>query len=98
MSTKNYSFETSKPAYQENKANSKERQCEKVLNAVRFGANNLLQISEATGILQAIVSARCNDLINEGKIQYLDFVTYKDRKRKKIQLTKPKKFIQSELF
>ena len=98
--SENYSFQTSLPAYKENKVNSKERQCEKVLNAIRSGANNLLQISDNTGILQAVVSARISDLINENKVQYLDFVTYKDRKRKKIELVikEPKKLIQSELF
>jgi recombinational DNA repair protein RecT len=94
----NYSFQTSMPAYLENKENSKERQCEKVLNAVRNGADNLLQISERIGIPQAIVSARCADLKSEKKIEYCDFVIYKDRKRKKIQLYKPKPLIQSELF
>lgn len=99
MST-NYSFETSLPAYKENKVGAKERQCEKVLSSIRNGCNNLLQISEETGILQAIVSARCTDLIKENKIQYLDFVTYKDRKRKKIELIvkEPKHFVQLSLL
>ena len=80
----NYSYATSYPAYVENKENSKQLQCEKVLNAIKAGADNLLEISDRTGILQAIVSARVNDLINEGIIEYNGFVYYKDRKRKKI--------------
>lgn len=98
MKESNYSFETSKPAYLENKEKSKDKQCQKVLQAVKGGANNLLHISEIIGIPQAIVSARCNDLINEGKIEYYDFVKYKDRKRKKIQLVEKQPLKQIELF
>jgi hypothetical protein len=94
----NYSFETSKPAYLDNKENARERQLERVLGAVKAGADNLLQISEKTGILQATVSARVSDLIKEKKIEYHDFVNYKDRKRKKIQLYKRKPLVQISLF
>lgn len=86
----NYSFETSLPARKENLATNKKTQCEEVYSFVERGANNLLQVSELTGILQAIVSARVNDLIEENKVCYLGFTIYKNRKRKKIIIVKTK--------
>lgn len=79
-----YSFSTSYPAYQENLQFNKRTQCDEVLGFILKGANNLLQISEASGIPQAIVSARVSDLINESKIEYRGFTVYKNRKRKRI--------------
>lgn len=99
--SENYSWQTSYPVYVENQAFNKRRQCDEVLSIIRKGANNLLQISEVSGIPQAIISARVNDLIKEEKIKYADFTVYKDRKRKKICLIKlspASKFEQSELF
>jgi predicted transcriptional regulator len=80
----NYSFETSYPAYRENEASNKTRQCDEVFQFIKRGANNLLQISELTGLPQSTIAARINDLISESKIKYDGFVVYEDRKRKRI--------------
>ncbi len=85
----NYSFETSLPAFKENKALNKHRQCDLILGIVRKGANNLLQISQVSGIPQAIVSARIYDLIEDGKVKYEGKLNYNDRVRKKIVLIVP---------
>ncbi len=79
----NYSFATSLPAYQDN-ASTKQKQSEAILSLIKSGVNNLLMLSEVTGLPQSTVSGRCNDLITEGKIFYSGFVTYNNRKRKKI--------------
>lgn len=91
----NYSYLTSLPAYLENKAERKDSQCEKVLSFIKGGCNNLLLISEKSGITQAIVSARVNDLIEEGKCIYSGHVVYNNRLRKKIVLAV---LVQKELF
>lgn len=85
----NYSFETSKPAYQFNQANAAKKQCEKVLNAVINGAETLKEIEEVTGIPQAIVSARMSDLEKEKKLMYFGKVVYKKFTRKRIVLAIP---------
>lgn len=95
----NYSFETSYEPYLENKAFNKRTQCEEVLKFIKKGANNLLQISALSGIPQAIVSARVNDLIDENKAKYDGCIIFNDRKRKKIIAIKPEiKITQKELF
>ncbi len=80
----NYSYETSLPPYLENKALNKQRQCDMVLEIIKRKANNLLQISQVSGIPQAIISARVNDLIKESKVAYLGKVIYNNRLRKQI--------------
>lgn len=85
----NYSFETSHKPYKENIAFHKQRQCDLILGIAKRGANNLLQISQVSGIPQAIVSARASDLINEGKIVYEGHVVFNNRLRKKIVITQP---------
>ena len=93
----NYSFETSYPPFKEKPA-FKRTQCDEVLAIIKKGANNLLQLSEVSGITQAIISARVNDLIDEHKIKYEGFTYYRERKRKKICLiTAPVKGVQKEL-
>ncbi len=94
----NYSFATSLPPYQDNAA-IKRRQADEVLAFINKGANNLLQLSQLTGLPQSTIAGRCNDLIEEGKIMYSGHTVYADRKRKKIVAVK--RIIegkQSELF
>jgi aryl-alcohol dehydrogenase-like predicted oxidoreductase len=94
----NYSFETSLPAYQE-RPTEKRRQCDNILQFIKRGVDNLLQLSEVTGLPQSTVSGRVNDLKTEGKIDYPGYVVYKDRKRKRIIAIKPEiKITQKELF
>lgn len=95
----NYSYETSYAPYKENQALNKRTQCDEVLKFIKKGANNLLQISALSGIPQAIVSARVNDLINENKAKYDGCIIFNDRKRKKIVAIKQEiKITQKELF
>lgn len=84
----NYSYETSYPPYLENRAINKRTQCDEVLSIIKRGANNLLQVAEVSGIPQAIISARVNDLIEELKVRYEGFTVYNNRKRKKIIIVK----------
>jgi hypothetical protein len=92
----NYSYETSYAPFKENQALNKRRQCDEVLQFIKKGANNLLQISNLSGIPQAIVSARVNDLINEERAKYEGCIIFNNRKRKRI---KPEiKITQTELF
>ncbi len=83
----NYSFETSYPPYIEG-ATIKKRQQDELLAFIIKGVNNLLQLSQLTGLPQSTVSGRINDLINECKIKYEGFTVYADRKRKKIVVVK----------
>jgi hypothetical protein len=95
----NYSFETSLPAYLENKALRKKRQCDEVLAFIKKGANNLLQISNLMGIPQSIVSARMTDLMEEKRARYEGKTIYNNRERKRIIAIKPEVSIkQAELF
>lgn len=89
----NYSYATSHPPYLENSSH-KEIQKFKVLGLISQGANNLLQISEQSNILQAIVSARVNGLIQDGTVKYSGFVIFRGRKRKRIVISNP----QTNLF
>lgn len=94
----NYSYPTSLPAYRE-APELKRRQADELYAFIRRGANNLLQLAELSGLPQSTVSGRCNDLIEENKIEYSGYTIYNDRKRKKICLTKiPVNGVQKELF
>ena len=94
----NYSFETSYPAYKE-APELKRRQADELLLFIKRGANNLLQLSQLSGLPQSTVAGRCNDLKTEGKIDYAGHVIYADRKRKKIVVIKPVlKGTQADLF
>lgn len=84
----NYSFETSLLPYRE-APELKKRQADDLLAFIKRGANNLLQLSQLSGLPQSTVSGRCSDLINEGKVRYDGFTIYADRKRKKIVVIKP---------
>lgn len=79
----NYSFATSLPPYQE-RPSEKKRQADELFAFIRRGANNLLQLSELSGLPQSTVAGRCNDLIDENRIEYKGHVVFRDRKRKKI--------------
>lgn len=79
-----YSYETSLPPYKENIAFNKKRQCDEVFDIIEKGGNNLLKISQVSGIPQAIVSARVNDLITDSRVKYEGHTVYNDRLRKKI--------------
>lgn len=83
----NYSVSTSLPAYQDN-ATIKRRQADDLLAFIKRGANNLLQLSQLSGLPQSTVAGRCSDLIKEGKIEYKGHTIYSDRKRKRIVLVK----------
>jgi DNA-binding Lrp family transcriptional regulator len=76
----NYSYETSLPAYHEDK----KVQSRLVYVAIYNGVNSLLAISEHLNLPQSTVAGRVNDLIEEGKVRYDGFTVYKNRKRKKI--------------
>ena len=94
----NYSFETSLPPYRE-APELKRRQADELLLFIKRGANNLLQLSQLSGLPQSTVAGRCNDLKTEGKIDYAGHVIYADRKRKKIVMVKPVlKGTQTNLF
>ena len=94
----NYSYQTSYAPYQENKAFNKRRQCDKILLFIKRGADNLLQISQLSGIPHYVVSARMTDLKKENKAKYEGYTVYEDRKRKRIVFVKPKPIEQPELF
>ena len=94
----NYSYNTSLPAYHDNAIN-KRRQAEEILRFINKGANNLLQLSELTGLPQSTIVGRVNDLKGDSKVEYTGFTIYKDRKRKKIVPAKKEiKSTQKELF
>lgn len=82
----NYSHLTSKPAYLENKVISKDRQCDALFKLIKHGANNLLQLSQLSGIPQAVCSARMDDLKKENRASYSGHVIYENRLRKKIKI------------
>lgn len=79
----NYSYETSYPAFKSNQE-AKMLQADQVLALIKTGCNNLLQLSEATGLESGRISARVNDLIKDKKVMYSGYITYKDRLRKRI--------------
>ena len=94
----NYSFQTSLEPYRE-ASELKKRQADELFAFIRRGANNLLQLSELSGLPQSTVSGRVNDLVEENKIEYNGFTVFRDRKRKKICLIKvPVNGVQKELF
>lgn len=80
-----YSFQTSMPAYEENKPN-KEAQKIIILNLIKNGYVTLLSLSEKTKLPQSTVAGRVNDLIEDRKVKYDGTVIYKNRKRKQIIL------------
>jgi len=80
-----YSWQTSYPSYKDN-ISEKQRQATLILKHIREGANCLLRLAELTGLPQSTVAGRTNDLIDEGRVKYEDFVIYNNRKRKKIVL------------
>lgn len=95
----NYSYETSYAPFKENQALNKRRQQDEILQFIKKGANNLLQIAELSKIPQAVVSARMSDLMEENRAKYEGFTIYADRKRKRIVAIKPEiKITQTELF
>jgi hypothetical protein len=94
----NYSYDTSLQPYKENQS-QKKRQCDEVLRFVKRGANNLLQVSQLTGLPQSTIAGRINDLIEEERVKYEGFTIYSDRKRKRIiEIRKEIKVTQQELF
>lgn len=69
----NYSIETSLPAYNSNQ-NEKVLQENNVLKQIKALKNNacIKVISRNLSLPDAIVSARINDLITKGKVEYSD--------------------------
>ena len=84
----NYSFQTSLEPYRE-APELKKRQADELFAFIRKGANNLLQLSELSGLPQSTVSGRVNDLVEENKIEYNGFTVFRDRKRKRIVVKQP---------
>ena len=94
-----YSYQTSMPAYLENQALNKKRQCDEIMEFIKRGANNLLQLEQLTGLPSARISARMSDLKNEKKAKYDGHVIYENMKRKRIVIVKNEiKISQLELF
>jgi hypothetical protein len=91
----NYSTFTSLSAYHEP---GKDKQAEQILSLIKSGADNLLRLSELTGLPQATCSGRVNDLIREGKVSYHGFTHYRDRTRKKIAVVSVPNYVSQELF
>ena len=89
----NYSIATSLPAYKENPS-QRATQCNDVYKLVAKGANNLKQLERLVGTLpQSTIAARVNDLINDGKVEYVGHVVFESRLRKRIQLAKAAELI-----
>jgi hypothetical protein len=84
----NYSFDTSLPAYHSH-TDDKQRQADMIYQLIKSGVDNLLRLSEITGLEQGRCSARINDLIADNKVKYDGKVIYKNFTRKRICLNKP---------
>lgn len=94
----NYSFDTSLPAYHSHQ-DDKQRQSDVIYQLIKSGVDNLLRLSEITGLEQGRCSARINDLIADNKVKYEGKVIYKNFTRKRICLIKaPVMGVQKELF
>lgn len=95
----NYSYSTSLPAFKENQALHKRTQCDNVLALIRKGSDNLLQVSQLTGLPQSTIAGRVNDLVNDGRVKYFGQVVYNNRLRKKIIIIEPVAVgVQADLF
>lgn len=85
----NYSWETSKPAFDDVTPGRISNE-EKIYAVVkRLKQTCLKEIANITGIEQGTVSARINTLIEKGKVIYGDkenYIEYKGRLRKKVLL------------
>ncbi len=79
----NYSFATSKPAFEEN-SSLKRIQEARIIGLVSQGVNNLKALAKATGLPDSTVSGRVNDGIDHGKLMYVGYVEFEGRKRKRI--------------
>jgi len=93
-----YSYQTSLPAYHSHE-DVKQLQADKIYQLIKSGIDNLLRLSEITGLEQGRCSARVNDLVAENKVEYKGKVIYKNFTRKKIvvkQVITPG--IQKQLF
>jgi transcriptional antiterminator len=92
-----YSFNTSLPAYKENKAD-KDSQAERILNFIVLAKyTTLKQLEEVTGLPQSTISGRVSDLIEGEKVRYDGQIVYSGRLRKKI-IPVIKELRQSSLF
>lgn len=84
----NYSWQTSYNAYVDN-ATGKTRIADYIYDIIVKAANGytcLKQLERITGLPQSTIAGRCNDLIEENKIEYNGFVEFENRKRKRIIL------------
>lgn len=75
--------QTSRMAYEKGSPKRKS-QCDIVFEAIVKGVNNILWLSEFTGLAEKAICGRVNNLIDEGSIQYSGTTMYKNRERKKI--------------
>ena len=94
----NYSIETSLPAYHSHQ-DDKQKQADMIYQLIKSGIDNLLRLSEITGLEQGRISARVSDLIADNKVKYDGKVIYKNFTRKRICLvTKPVIGVQQTIF
>jgi len=87
-----YSYQTSLPAYHENKE-GKDIQAQKIYaHILRLRETCIRQLAELTHLPDSTVSARLSDLREAGKVKWkvvddkLELIHYKGRMRKKIIL------------
>lgn len=83
MNNTNYSYQTSLIPYFE----VDQDQTQMIFGLIKDGLNCLLSLAEVSHLPQSTVAGRVNDLIKSGKVEYNDFIIYKNRKRKRIILT-----------
>ena len=94
--TKNYSYQTSLPAYTDN-ISGKQIQQDKIVSIIRIKKETTLkELEELTGLPQSTISGRVNDGIEAKKLIYFGTIIYKNRLRKKIKIYAEEK--QGELF
>jgi len=81
-----YSFETSLPAYEDGRETVKEFQKGRILSLISNGAKTIREIARKAGLPDSTVAGRINDLISDQKVEYVGYIEYEGRKRKKIAL------------
>lgn len=85
MSTNNYSYSTSYPAYLENESgkNAQETRVLRAINSLK-GKATLKQLEKILKLPQSTISGRVNDLVKAKKVKYSGEVFYEGRTRKQI--------------
>lgn len=85
----NYSFETSLPAYKDNKE-SKKQQVEIIYEAIKNGKQTIAELADLTGLQPSTVSGRIGDLVRAGRVYSDSTVIFNGRKRKSFQIKENK--------